>query len=89
MDIFIPDIRVYNPKMDGIDLKNYNKIRLYLKKFGTNVSYFFKKGLNEKVLDSKLDKGVTLRDFLSGKKGYFKDYFKKDSNSKILIFIDG
>lgn len=85
MNILIPDIRVYNPKTDGIDLKNYNQIKSYLKGFGANVLYFFEKGLNERVLDSKIEKGITLRDFLLGEEGYFKT----DSRKKVLIFIDG
>jgi hypothetical protein len=86
MDIFIPDIRVYDPRLGEVDLKNYRKIKDYLSRYyNRNTPSIFESGLTEKVLDSNIEKGITLRDFLFGEEGYFK----KDPRKKILIFIDG
>lgn len=79
----IHDIKVYNPKDDGLDYKAYLKIKAYFEKLSTKAFDIFNKGLAKKVLNSKIDKNTNLREFLFGEKGYL---VKRQIS---VIFLDG
>lgn len=81
----IKDLKVYDPKSDGITAEKVREISEAIDKMHPRASYFFKDGLTEKVLDSKIaGNGLTLRKFLSGKNGYLA---KK--GEVCVVFMDG
>jgi hypothetical protein len=82
--INIGNIKVYNPKDDGLDAKRYNEIINSLSKLSPTACNVFEDNLENRVLDSKIEGNLTLRDFLLGEDGYLRKY-----PEMTVIFIDG
>ena len=79
-------IRVYDPKSDGIDGVQYNKIVKCLKSINPAAANMFEDGLSDKVFHSEVSKDLTLEQFLfRGPLGYLTSRGQPST----VVFVDG
>ncbi len=75
------DIRVYDPKKDGITYRTL----IEMNNNGENSSAL-RYSLYERVLDSEISPGLKLENFLWGEGGFFS---KPENVSRKIVFIEG
>lgn len=81
--INIQDIRVYDPKSDGIDFRTYKKAFYSAYRVNHELAYALHRGLIERVEDSRInEEGTTLRQFLD-------KFFSRQHGFVGVLFMDG
>ena len=84
--IDIKKIKVYNPRDDGWDYETYLAIFKYVKReLGQEVLSKLRTSLEQKVLSSEVEEGLTLREYLKGYDGYFSTH----PDVAHVVFVDG
>jgi hypothetical protein len=78
----IEDLKVYDPKQDGLDFQSYSKEYDSLFAINMKKAYDFNDSLYQKIQNSKVESGVTLDKFLD-------DFFANQDNIVAVVFVDG
>ena len=81
----IKEIKVYDPKQDGLDFQTYERAFLAVEQVSPRAADLLLDGLHNRILKSKVDGQKTLREFLFGKDGYFSG---KETFAAVM-FLDG
>ena len=77
----IEKIRVYNPRVVGIDYAGYRVMCA----LSTAAAHFVHKGMASKALESDVAPGITLDTYLHGPEGYFATHPAIGA----VVFVDG
>jgi len=82
----LEDIKVYDPKRDGLDFETYSNAYKAAEAVNRNAAYAMHDGLVRKVQKSPVgDTGITLADFLSPEDGFFS----LNTGVLAVVFMDG
>ena len=81
----IQEIRVYDPKRDGLDYQTYKRAYAVAQAVNQRAADAIMDGLVHGVLMSQFEQGKTLQEFLHGSKGFFSRHHEIQA----VLFIDG
>lgn len=81
----IKDVKVYDPKQDGLDFETYRKAYDAAMAVNRRAAYAMHGGLFQKVEDSEVEHGRTLGAFLNDAKGFFQNH----PETVAVLFMDG
>ena len=81
----IQDVKVYDPKQDGLDFETYRKAYDAAMAVNRKAAYAMNDGLFQKVENSEVEHGRTLGAFLNDEDGFFQNH----SETVAVLFMDG
>lgn len=81
----IRHIRVYDPRTDNIDFRTYKRAFLAVEAINPRLAYALHDSLLQKVEESEVERGLTLREFLNPENGFFS----KHPDFIAVVFMNG
>ena len=87
----ITNIKAYDPKQDGLDFQNFKAAYYTAHTINPSAAYAMSDGLIGRVLKSEVESGVTLKQLLFEKDGFFDAQRHNHPNNRIVavLFMDG